>query len=183
MGFLDKFRRPKPEDSEPSFDPLADLVLEKLKVGYLLDYDLRTWKVTDHTHYRFNDGRRAEEWELTEGREKIFLERATGDGEFWSLSKSLPIGALGNTRSHLLEHEDPPDQIEHEGVTYFLDGSVGGEMTSRDGSRYEVIVWELVDQDEEKFLSIQQWSETEVTAAIGHFVEDYQFTNILPGDP
>lgn len=183
MGFLDRFRRPKPEDSEPEFDPIADLVLEKLKVGYLLDYDLRTWKVTDHSRYSFNDGRRSEEWELTAERDKIYLERSTGDGESWCLAKTLPIGALGNVRSHILEHDDPPEQIEHGGVTYYLEGSLGGEMTNKDGEAYELITWELVDETEERFLAIQQWSETEVTAAVGRFVEDYLFTNILPGDP
>ena len=183
MGFFDRFRRAEPEQQTPSFDPLADLVLEKLRVGYLVDYDLKTWKVTDHNRYRFNDGRRAEEWELTEGREKIYLEWATGDGEFWSLSRPLPIGALGTARSHLLEHEDPPEQIQHDGKTYFLDGSVGGEMTSHAGTSHELITWEMVDETEEFFLSIQQWGDTEITAAIGHSVEDYQFSNILPGEP
>ena len=183
MGFLDRFRRSKPKVEEPEFDPIADLVLERLKVGYLLDYDLRTWKVTDHTRYRFNDGGQAEEWELTAERDKIYLERSTGDGESWALSNTLPIGKLGNVRSHILENEDPPDQIEYDGVTYYLEGSLGGQMISADGTEHDLIVWELVDDTEERFLAIQQWSETEVTAAVGRFVEDYQFTNILPGDP
>lgn len=183
MGFLDRFRRSKAKEEAPEFDPIADLVLEKLKIGYLLDYDLRTWKITDHTHYRFNGARRAEEWEMTAERDKLYLERSTGDGESWALARTLPIGALGNVRSHILEHEDPPEQIEHDGITYYLEGSLAGEMTNADGESYELIVWELVDETEDLFLSIQQWSETEITAAVGRLVEDYLFTNILPGDP
>ncbi len=182
MGFLDRFRR-APKAQTP-VDPLADLVLDKLRVGYLVDYDLHSWKVTDYSRFKFNDGRSAEEWELTQSREKIYLERMIGDGEFWSLARSIPIGALGSTRSHILKHEDPPEQIEYDGTLYYLEGSVGGEMLGSDGdSSAELIVWEFADDEERNFLSIQQWSETEITASVGHTVEDYQFTNILPGDP
>ena len=37
-----KFGKKKKEE----FDPFQDLVLSKLKVGYLVDYDLKTWDVT-----------------------------------------------------------------------------------------------------------------------------------------
>ena len=35
MGLLDRFRK-KPKDDELDFDPTQDMVLSKLKVGYLL---------------------------------------------------------------------------------------------------------------------------------------------------
>ena len=45
MGLRERlFGRRKSVDDAP--DPIADLVLEKLKVGYLVDYDLQTWRVT-----------------------------------------------------------------------------------------------------------------------------------------
>lgn len=182
MGFLDRFRG---KDEESGIDPLRDLVLEKLQVGYLVDYDLKTWRVTDHNRFHFNDGRRSQEWELTEGRTKRYLEHAEGADGGWSLARTVPIGALGsgNVRDHILEHDDPPDQIAHDGVTYYLEGSVGGHMVpGHGGARQELILWELVDENEDRFLSIMQWSETEITAACGTFVEDYEFTNILPGE-
>jgi hypothetical protein len=180
MGFLDRFR-PK-EKPSPEFDPLRDLVLDKLRVGYLLDYDLETWVVTAYQHYRFNDGRKAEEWELSAGREKRYLERAEGDGLSWSFGQNVPIGALGDVRQHIERHEDPPEQIVYQDTSYNLLGSVGGYLRDEgESSEQEMILWEFADDDEERFLSIMQWSETELSAAISHVVEDYQFTNILPG--
>ena len=44
-----------------------------------------------------------------------------------------------------------------------------------------MIRWEFLDEDEESFLGIEQWSESEFGAATGSFVEDYEFTSILPG--
>ena len=49
-----------------------------------------------------------------------------------------------------------------------------------EGDGEEVIRWEFLDEDEENFLGIEQWSETELAAAAGFFVEDYEFTSILP---
>ncbi len=180
MGFLSRFRQKAPES--PEFDPMRDLVIDKLRVGYLVDHDLETWTVTGHQHYRFNDGRTAEEWELTEGRTKRYLERSDADDVSWSLGQSVPIGALGDVREHMERHEDPPDQIVYQGTSYYLKGSVGGYLRNEgETDEQELILWELLDEDEERFLSIIQWSETEFSAATSIAVADYQFDNILPG--
>ncbi|MFQ5585121.1 MAG: DUF4178 domain-containing protein [Calditrichia bacterium] len=41
--------------------------------------------------------------------------------------------------------------------------------------------WDFIDEEDENFLTIEQWGETEFEAAMGYYVEEYQFTNILPG--
>ncbi len=182
MGFLRRFRQKEQESHD--IDPLRDLVLDKLRVGYLVDYDLQTWTVTAHAHYRFNDGRTAEEWELTAGREKRYLERAVADGVFWSFGQTVPIGALGDVREHIERHEDPPDQIVYQGTSYDLQGSVGGHLRSEgETDEQQMIMWELVDDSEERFLAIMQWGESEFSAATSMAVEDYSFANILPGAP
>lgn len=182
MGLLDRFRK---EPDLPELDPLKDLVIAKLQEGWLLDYDLRTWRVTDHNLYRFNDGRRAAEWELSEGHDKLYLELDPKSGTV-SLSREIAVNAIdGDVRRHILDHEDPPERLAHDGVEYFLDGSVGGSISSAKatGPNRDLIVWEFLDEAEERFLSIVQWSDTEFTAAVGEVVQDYLFSNILPGSP
>ena len=46
----------KKKKKEEELDPLQDLVLSKLKVGYLLDYDMKTWEVTEYNKYDWDDG-------------------------------------------------------------------------------------------------------------------------------
>lgn len=185
MGIFDRLRN---KDEAPKLDPLKDLVLDKLQVGFLVDYDLKTWTVTDYSRYTYNDGRSAKEWELTSGSTKRYLEQVQGDEEGWSLSKSIPLGALSsevtdNVREHILEHEDPPDQVTYKDTVYYLEGSVGGFQVPRTGgTRQELILWEFLDEDEESFTSIVQWSEAEFNAVHGIFVEEYEFANILPGE-
>lgn len=184
MGLWDLFRGKK-KDQEPEFDPLTDLVLEKLRVGYLVDHDLKTWQVTAHNRYRFNEEDWIDEWELTAGHEKSFLERAEDDGVYWTLARKVPFGKLGNVvRRHILEHDDPPDEVVLDGTSYFLDESAPGTFyPGGEGEGEPLVKWELLDESEEKFLTIEQWSETRFEAAVGIYVEDYQFTNILPGEP
>ena len=181
MGLRERlFGRRQEADEGP--DPLADLVLSKLKVGYLVDYDLRTWRVTGHSRYQFSGRDRIDEWELTAGNDECYLERADGA---WSLSTSIAIGDIdGNVRQHILDREDPPERIVYQGTAYRLDAAYAGHMhPGGDGAGRQVVRWEFLDRDETGFVGIEQWSETEFTAAAGTAVHDYQFTHILPGSP
>lgn len=179
MGFFDLFRK---KDQTAAPDPLADLVLNKLRVGYLVDHDLKSWTVTAYNVYEFNDGVRIEEWELTAGHDKRYLELTEDDGEVWTLARKIPIGALSkDVRSYIMEHDDPPHQVEHKGTTFYLDASYAGYfLAGGEGPRQELIKWEFCDDDERRFLTVEQWSETDFEAAISERVESYQFTNILP---
>ena len=181
MGLRERlFGRQREADEGP--DPLADLILSKLKVGYLVDYDLRTWQVTGCSRYQFSGRDRIDEWELTAGDDQRYLELAD---EAWSLSTSINIGDIdGNVRQHILDHEDPPERIVLRGTAYRLDAAYAGHMhPGGDGAAREVVRWEFLDEAETGFVGIEQWSETEFTAAAGSVVEDYQFTHILPGGP
>jgi len=172
----------KPEDD--GFDPLKDLELAKMKVGFYVDYDMKTWQVTAYNRYDFGDGLWSDEWELTSGREKVYLERREDDEVEWTLSKKLPIGAIAeDVRSHIKEFDDPPGQIEVKGKTFYLDesGSVyfypGGK-----GPKQGLIAWEYIDDDDKEFVTIEQWGEEEFEAARGFYVEEFQFENILPAE-
>ena len=180
----------KSSDETLELDPLADLVLEKLRVGFLVDYDMQTWTVGARSRYDFG-GYEVDEWELVAGREKRYLE-LEHEEDSWSLSKKIPIGAIdGDVRREILEHEDPPARVTYDGTEYYLDDALAGHLyegvgdkNEKDGDRKDgspLIRWEYLDEDEKNFLSIEQWGENQFAAAVGFEVEDYQFTNILPG--
>jgi hypothetical protein len=179
MGLFDIFKDKK--DGE-DFDPLRDLELSKLKVGYYVDYDLKTWEVTAYNRYDYGEGYSGEEWELTSGREKWYLGREEDDEVVWTLCKKLPIGAIeGNIRQHIIENEDPPNQIVVKGKTYYLEES-GSAYLHENGTGPGIgfIAWDFIDENDETFVSIEQWGEEEFEAAEGFYVEEYQFSNILP---
>jgi hypothetical protein len=156
--------------------------LSKLRAGFLVDYDLKTWEVASYNRFDFGDGYVVDAWELVSGRDKYFLERSVDEDEEYSLSKKVPIGKLGaNVRSEIMENDDPPEQLKYDDKTYYLDESVGGHMyPDGKGPSQELLKWEFVDDDDETFLSIEQWSETEIEASHGFYVKEHQFSNILP---
>ena len=120
MGFADFFRKKK---KKPGTDPLADLVLSKLKPGYFVDYDLTTWEVTRHHLYNWGDGMITDEWELKSGSDTCHLDREADDEVEWSLSRPLPFRKLdpdGVIAKSIVDTEDPPGQITYEGKTYYM---------------------------------------------------------------
>lgn len=183
MGLFDWFGK-KPQALPANYvDPLHDLTLSKLRKGWLVDHDMKTWQVTDYYRYDFGDGYGADEWELTSSGETRYLEREEDDEVEWSFSRKIPIGAIdGDVRKHILEHDDPPSRIVFDGVLYHLESSGAGYMHRGGGAEREGFVyWNFVDRDDKRFVGVEQWGETEFEASAGHFVEEYQFTSILPG--
>jgi len=177
MSLKDLFGRKSSE-----LDPLADLVLSKLRVGYYVDFDLTTWEVTDYNTYDIGADSRSEEWELTSGRQKRYLERSEDDEVTWTFSWKLPLGAIeGNIQKQIIDNDEPPAQIVSKNKTYYLDASGPGHMYDSDNHSKEFIYWTFIDEEDEHFVTLEQWGETEFEASEGHYVEEYQFTNILPG--
>ena len=161
---------------------LTDLRLDQIKPGYYLDYDLKTWEVKAYNKYDWGSGEISDEWHLVCADDAIFLEREVDDEETWSISRKISFNKLGKSiRSHILEHEDPPEEINYENRTYFLEDSAGGNFYP-DGksTSYELISWTYEDESGDNLLGIEQWGEEDFTAWVGESVEYYQFTNILP---
>ena len=170
----------KKAEEEPELDPL-NLTLSDLKPGYILDYDLKTWKVTAQHTYDY-DGDRADEWELTCSDEVVTLEGEEDDGITWTLTRKISLSEIdGNLRAHLRENEDPPEQITCKGVEYKGESSSAGKF-HKDGTGpgEDFIVWDYVDSTEKKVLAIEQWGDDDYEASVGEVVEEYEFSNILP---
>ena len=171
----------KKKTDEPELDPLQDLTLSKLKPGYVVDYDLKSWQVTAQ-HYTDYEGDRADEWELTCANEVLYLEREEDDGVNWTLSKKIALSEIdGGLRAHLRENEDPPDKVTCNGVEYIAESSDVGEFfKGGEGPGQELIVWSYVDRTGSKVISIEQWGDADYAASVGETVEEYQFSSILP---
>jgi len=179
MGWKDFFKK---KDEGP--DPLHDLSLEKMEKGYLVDYDLRTWEVTACNRYDWGGGDVSLEWSLSSSDEILYLEREEDDEVYWSLSSKIDFSGLGpDIRRHIKEHDDPPESIEFDGVTYHMEEMGGGHFFRQDATQGEEFLrWSYMDDSGEKLLDIEQWGEDDFEASVGRPVAEYQFSNILPRD-
>ena len=181
MGWKDLFKKKAP----PAPDPLHGLTLDTLKSGYILDYDMRTWEVTAYNTYEWGEGDVSKEWQLVSSDDIIYLEREMDDEVSWSVNRTIDFKQLGpEIRSYILKHDDPPDEIQYDGVTYYMEESAGGHFRKDGvGPQEELIRWSYMDEAEERYLTIEQWGEDEFEASTGIPAEEYQFSNILPRQP
>ncbi len=172
----------KKKQEEPEIDPLVDLSLATLQVGYLVDYDLTTWKVTAHNRYDY-DGDWTDEWELSSANEVRYLEREEDDEVSWVIYRKISLDAIEeDVADHILEHEDPPETVTCEGVEFEAESSDAGHFHrngAEDGKPF--VNWTYVDDSDRQVLLIEQWGENEFEASLGEIVKEYQFSNILPG--
>ena len=178
MGIFDIFKKDEP--SGP--DPIHDLTLANLQVGYLVDYDMKTWEVTAANTYDWGDGDMSWEWQLKSGDGLAYLEREMDDEDDWSLNRKIPFGRLGSgVKERIMADEDPPDEIVLDGVTYYLEETAGGHfMKNGRGPGQPMLRWSYEDDDGRRYLGIEQWGEEDFEASTGQPVEEYQFMNILP---
>ena len=181
MGWKDFFKKDAPREPEP--DPLKDFSLKKLEPGYYVDFDMKTWQVTAHDTYEWGPVDITHEWQLKSTEETIYLQLQSDDEDYWSVSRKIAFGRLGNSvKEYILKNEDPPDEINFEGITYYLEEMGGGKyFKGGNDPGKELLSWDYEDDSGDKLLSIEQWGEEDFEAAVGHAVEEYQFSNILPG--
>ena len=178
------FKKKKEELQKEEFR-IEDLVLSKLKVGFLVDYDLKSYRVSACNKYQWNEGGVSDEWELTSGSETFFLERSEEDGEVeWSFCNKLPISKLeGDIADEIVRNEDPPEKVVLKGETFHFEEDDIGEFF-RDGSEegLSFVSWDYSDETGKQFLTIEQWGEKKFDMQLGTVVEEFQFTNILPSE-
>lgn len=180
MGWKDFFKKKKNNTPEP----VIELALANLQVGYFVDYDLKTWEVTAYNYYDWGANDITYEWQLKSHDDTIYLEREPDDEDYWSISRTISLSSLGpEIKEYIIEHEDPPDQIAYNGIDFYLDETCGGNFY-KDGNKLkkELLKWDYCDDSGKKLLIIEQWGERNFEASAGCQVEEYQFTNILPGN-
>ena len=178
---FDFFKKKKKEDG---LDDLDSLILAKMKPGFLVDYDDNTYTVSAKNYYLWEEGGRTDEWELKLGNEVSYLERFEEDGEVeWSFCKKFSISALdGDIAQHIIEHEDPPEKIVYKDITfYFEEDDIGEYFKGGVSKPLQFVAWDFRNNSEGKKICVEQWGETRFDVTISFEVEEYQFTNILPG--
>lgn len=183
MGLFDFFKKNSTSVQE---DTNVNLELEDLRTGCFVDYDLESWKVQAAHKYDW-DGDLSFEWQLVSSSKTLYLQMEEDDVKEWSLFEDISYGSLDSKiRNKLAETGDPPKTIGYNGVKYHLTTVSGGiflqnGLDKKNAEPKEMLAWDFESDDGDRYLSIEQWAEHDFSASIGWPVEEYQFTNILPG--
>ena len=184
MGLLDYFKQKKNTEN----DPISDLTLKNLKIGWILDYDMKSWQVKSCSCYDWGDGDITYEWQLVSHDDTIYLEREIDDEDYFSISRKIPFGKIDKgLKDYIIKNNDPPNEITYENKQYYQEEMGGGHFfiditkLSIETGR-EVLKWDFEAESGNEFISIERWGESDFEATFGKSVELYQFSNILPSN-
>lgn len=180
MGIFDIFKK----DKTPDYDP-NDLKIKDLRVGFMFDYDLKTWEIKEEYEYDWGDNYFTREYKMEAADDMAYLHIDFNDECFMTLSRKLKVRALGeNIPEEIIENKHAPKTIEYQGVKYFLDKESPGYFSDDpedDDSWTEFISWDYYDADTKLVACVEQWGARDFEASIGNVVQDFEITNILPG--
>ncbi|MCP4629331.1 MAG: DUF4178 domain-containing protein [bacterium] len=179
MGIRDFFKKDKPSPPEP----VTDITLSTMKAGYLVDYDMKSWEVTAAPYYDWGAGDISYEWQLASADETVCLAKEIDDEVAWSLYRKIAFNRLGGSvKESIQQTGDPPGEIALDGVAYYQEEMAGGHFFENgQGPGRQIISWHYEDDDGRRYLCVEQWGETDFEASLGEPVEEYQFSDILPG--
>lgn len=178
MGLLDSFFGGSDEDTS-SDDSVQDPTLKDLREGYMLDYEMRTWEVTQHAKYDY-EGWPADEWTLETGDDLLFLEYEYDDGDVFLLSEPAEITDVtvdGEPFRAIVREGDPPSTITYQGTDYVL--AEEGPATRTVGDRTNSLHYWVYEADD-GFVALERYGSSDWSVYDGREVEPYEFDNILP---
>jgi hypothetical protein len=182
MGLFDFLKKKEPElDYDPN-----NLKLVDLRAGFLIDFDMKTWRVNEMYEYDWGNSYFTREYLLDSGDDQVYLHIDPNDGMFLTISKNIKVRAVDqDLPEYIMEHKHAPKKLIYEGSEYFLEKETPGYFSDQpqfDDTWAELISWEYYDKDNKFILSVEQWGENDFTAAKGRILKEFEFSNIIPGN-
>ncbi len=175
----------KKSSNDDNYDPM-DMRVTDLRKGYIFDYDLKTWMVTGEYEYDWGDEYFTREYKIESGDDVCFLHVEEDDQVELTITKRVKMRSIDeNLPEYILENEDPPNKLEYKGITYLKDERNPGYYRDVDAGEddwSEFITWDYYDDDDKHVLSIEQWGEQEFEASAGKVVQEFEISNIIPGE-
>lgn len=176
----------KKKKEEPHYDP-TNISVEDLRKGFILDYDFKTWEVSEEYEYDWGNEAFSYEYKLVCAEEDpvfLYVERDDEDELFIAAFRKIKFAMLDKSvEDRLLNQQKPPREVTFNGITYYREEESPGfhRNVDDDGESVEFISWTYFDESEEHVLNIEQWDDEDFGAAVGVVVDERAITNILPG--
>lgn len=179
MGLFDIFKKKE----EPKYDP-NNITVKDLDYGFILEYDLKTWKVDSVFEYDWGGHYFTKEYLLNSGDDKIYLSVDDNDGMHLTVTKEIKIRKLDEDLIDIIvKTEKAPSKLYWEEEKYFFDEENTGYCRDhKNGTNDwdELISFEYYNEDETKIISISQWDDRNFESFAGIVIKEYEISNILP---
>lgn len=179
MGLFSIFKK-----NEPTYDS-SNIRVQDLDIGFVFEYNLSTWVVKAVMEYDWGNENFSRELQVSNGSEMLFLGIEEDDELELSLMKKVKLRSIQNDLTDLLiSQQEPPKTLNHEGVEYYLEEETPGYFRNitKKTDWEEMRLWNFEDKTGKHLLSVEQWDEKEFEASIGISIEEFEISNILPGE-
>ena len=177
FGFFNKKKKKK----EPHYDPTNISVMD-IRKGFLLDYDAKSWEVTEEFEYDWGDEYFTYEFKLVCEDENYFLYLEKDDEIEITLSKKISFGILNEEVEKKIRRKGrSPKTIKYDGKTFYRESEGAGNFRNIDNEKWQGFMsWSYLDKSGKYSLTIEEWDEGEYEASYGMIMEESDFSNILP---
>lgn len=169
---------------KPKYD-VTNLSVNDLDVGFVFDYDGKSWVIEEAYEYDWGHENFSREYKANAGDETGYLNVEDAGTLNLSLVKEIRLGQIDeDVMSEVKRNQTPPRQLHFKGEQYFLENDSAGyfyELGDEKAEGEELMSWEYFNEAGDKILSLTQWDEYNIDAAAGVVIKPHQITDILPG--
>jgi hypothetical protein len=172
------FKKKKQAD----YDPI-NIQVTDLHVGFIFEYDLKSWQVTEEYTYDWGDNYFSKEFKISSGSDILFLSVDEDDIVELTLQRKIKLSSIeGDIEREIIRDKTPPSKIVYKGVDYYRDSESPGyfKQENSDKDWLEMISWSYYNEEEDRVLTIEQWDEREFEASHGKVIKEYEISNIMP---
>ncbi len=172
----------KKDEAEASFDP-TDIKITDLRTGFIFDYELSSWEVTESYSYKWENGKTAKEFKIKSSFETLFLSIEEEDAIVLTLMEKIePETLISGFHKFMKDSDVPPSQFQFQNEMFeLLNDQAGIFKDLEKGEEDEFISWNYQAKKTGTIVEIEQWDDDEFEAAIGREIDLHLITNIIPG--
>lgn len=179
MGIFDRLKKKR----EIDYDPL-NIKVTDLQIGFILDYDDKTWEVKDIYEYDWGNHSFSKEYKLRSASETVYLSVEEDDGYELAIFEKVKLRKINNDLPEIiLRDEKPPRELVYSGIIFYYDKESPGYFKPQGADEKEweeFISWDYYDDSEKHLITIEQWEEDAFEASVGKVIREHEIYNILP---
>ena len=176
MGIFEFFKKKKELTA-------VDYTVNNLKKGFMLDYFLKTWEVKKVYIYDWGNNSYSREYYLHSGNENLYFNVEDDDELICSVWKKIQLTQISPGLVEIIGATDEgPATISYNNAT-FVKISSNPAHCFEEGTEddfYELINWIYQNTDNKELISIDRVGEEEYEVSHGSYVQEFEFSNILP---
>jgi len=178
--FKNLFNKNKKEQMH--YDP-NNIKISDIRPGFVLDYDLKTWEVTEEYEYDWGNENFTYEHKLESSGDTLYLSLEDHNGIKCILMRKIRLNSITeDVETAIIQNEKPPKSIQYQGQTFYREHEQAGYFRVVGTQEWEEFInWDYYTADEVQLISIEQWGDETFAAAYGIVLPESAFSNIYPG--